>query len=175
MRGKVTFLGHQLHPMLVAFPIACLALAPFFDLAAFASNRSLFGEVGFWLLTCGLVGALLAAVPGLVDLLELPRDTRAWRVGLTHMGVMLGVVTLDGISWVLRLMRSPHTAGSLELTLMLLAFAVLVVGGWFGAELVERHGYGVHSDAELNAPSSLDAERFAPRRPPTMPTEPRPV
>ncbi len=33
--------------------------------------------------------------------------------------------------------------------------ALALVGGWFGGELVERLGVGVHRGAHLNAPNSL--------------------
>lgn len=43
-------------------------------------------------------------------------------------------------------------------TALLCSFAgvfVALLGGWFGGELVERLGVGVHPEANLNAPNSL--------------------
>jgi uncharacterized membrane protein len=165
MQGKANLLGHSIHPMLVAFPLGLLSLVPVFDVVHLSSPKGPWHDVAFWMLTCGLVGALLAAVPGFIDWLSIPRGTRAYRVGLIHMGVNLSAVTLFAISWVLRFERGASAVGAREFLLGLAGFAIMIVGGWFGGELVQRLGMAVHDDASLNASSSLDAERLKLRHP----------
>ena len=99
MQGKATALGHAIHPMLVHFPIALLSLVPAFDIVQLVS-RDPFWRFSFWLLSCGLVGGLLAALPGFIDWLAIPTSSRAHRVGLAHMGVTGGAVVAFGISWI---------------------------------------------------------------------------
>ena len=107
--------------MLIVFPVACLTLAPIFDVVHFATGDILWSQIAFWLLTCGLIGGLLAAVPGLLDFLTVPRNTRAWRVGITHLSINLVVVALGVLSWGLRLAKNPPVAGALEFSLALAA------------------------------------------------------
>jgi hypothetical protein len=45
--------------------------------------------------------------------------------------------------------------------------ALALVSGWLGGELVEKHGIGVHADANPDAPPSVGhARRATPRRAP---------
>src|SRR5207245_11001612 len=61
-------LRHPLHPMLVHFPIGLFILSFLLDLAslAFPSIPSLVRDA-FYAMLLGIVTALIAAVPGLVD------------------------------------------------------------------------------------------------------------
>src|SRR5207248_115009 len=102
MQSKVKLLGHGVHPMLIVFPLGLLGVAPAFDAVHLATHRPLWAEIAFWMITCGLVGGLLAAVPGFIDWLGIPARTRARRVGLTHMLVNVSALALFGVSWVAR-------------------------------------------------------------------------
>jgi uncharacterized membrane protein len=169
MRGKVHLLGHSVHPMLIVFPLGLLGVVPIFDIVRYATRDDGFGQVSFWLLSAGIVGALVAAVPGFLDWLTIPSKTRAYRIGLTHMVVNLCAVALFVLSWILRF-RAVGQLSASAFVLSLVGVALAVVGGWFGGELVERLGMTVYEDANLNASSSLDAGRFISR-----PSEPRPA
>ncbi len=172
MPSKVNFLGHAVHPMLVAFPIGLLTMVPVFDIARFATHDPMFGDVSFWMLTCGAAGALLAALPGLVDFLGIPGGTRAQRVALTHLVVNLTAALLFIASWLIRLTVGIPVIGVAAFVVGLAGLCALAVGGWLGGELVERHGLTVSPQANLDASSSLTPTPtpFGPR-----PTSPQPV
>src|SRR3954452_12970297 len=87
--------GHPFHPILVTIPIGAWVGSLIFDIATRAGDgSSALTEASYWLIGIGILGALLAAIFGLMDLLRIPRATRALRTGLTHMALNLTVVAL---------------------------------------------------------------------------------
>jgi uncharacterized membrane protein len=87
----------------------------------------------------GIIGALLAAVPGLIDLLSLPEQPR--KTAIAHMSINLVIVTLYVVNFWMRV-RSPENPGGL-VWLSLLCIAMLVVSGWLGGKLVYEYGVAV--------------------------------
>src|SRR5438093_13169412 len=74
--------GHPFHPILVTIPIGAWVASFVFDLASRAAGRadaSAWAHGAYWLIGIGVLGALLAAVFGLLDLLGIPRGTGAFR------------------------------------------------------------------------------------------------
>jgi uncharacterized membrane protein len=107
-----------------------------------------------------VITGLLAAVPGTLDWLAIPRTTRAKRVGLIHGVGNVIVVALFAVSWFLR--RDEPTLPPTEAVVAgLLGAGIAVVTGWLGGELVNRLGVGVDDGANLNAPSSLTSRSVA--------------
>lgn len=158
MRGKANLLGHSLHPMLIVFPLGLLSLAWIFDIVHLTTGNHLWAQVAFWMLTCGLVGGVVAAIPGLMDYFTIPAHTRARRVGTRHLTVNLIAVAFFLLSWITRLAVGIENAGAGAMILAIIGVPLALVGGWYGGELVERLGVSVYPDAHLNASSSLEAE-----------------
>jgi uncharacterized membrane protein len=163
MTGRARLFGHQIHPMLVVFPIGLFVSAIVFDIIYFVTDNPRFAFVGYWNIAGGLIGGLLAAVFGLVDFLGIPRNTRAWRVGLAHGLGNLAVVALFAVAWALRRPDALHLPITTAFTLQIVGIGLAVVTGWLGGELVERLGVGVHENANVNASSSLSDRRATPR------------
>jgi len=157
-------LGHQIHPMLIVFPLGLLAISVIFDLAYFAVHNEVFAETAFWNILAGVLGGLLAAVFGFWDWLTIPKGTRAKRIGAIHGGLNVVLVTLFAINWLIRRDEPFHAPTSMTIILSLVSVGLALVTGWLGGELVERLGVGVWRDAEPNAPSSLQSSsrRVAP-------------
>ena len=86
MESKVKVFGHAIHPMLIVFPLGLLATSLFFDIIHWITGNGFFSVVAFWMITAGVIGALLAAIFGLIDWLAIPAGTRAKTVGLWHGG-----------------------------------------------------------------------------------------
>jgi uncharacterized membrane protein len=84
MESKARLLGHPIHQTLVALPLGALGLAVLFDLMALLSGSPVMAVVAFWLIAAGVVAGAVAMPFGLVDLLAIPKHTRAARVGRWH-------------------------------------------------------------------------------------------
>jgi len=126
--------------MLVPIPIGLWIFSLVADLfQAGGSTNPAWSTVALYCMGGGIVGALLAALPGLIDLLSLPPGPR--RTALTHMAINLTVVALYAINFWMRL-QSPGAPGKL-VWLSLIAIGLLVISGWLGGKLVYEHGVAV--------------------------------
>jgi uncharacterized membrane protein len=141
MRTPANIAGHPIHPMLVTIPIGLWVFSLVIDFVALGShNPQTWGPVAFYAMCGGIVGALIAALPGLVDLLSL-KDTAIRKTALTHMGINLTVVALYLVNAYMR--RGDHPVGGTPLVLSLVAIAMLLVSGWLGGKMVYLAGVGV--------------------------------
>lgn len=151
--------GHPFHPMLVPVPIGAWVVSVVFDVASqWAGEAEVLAKASFWLIGVGILGALAAALFGLLDLLAIPRGTKAFAVGLTHMVLNLVVVGLFAVSFALR--RGELDEGAVAtapLVVSLVAVALLGASGWLGGELSYRYGVRV-------ADEETQAEGFSPAR-----------
>lgn len=154
MESKAKVLGHPLHPILITIPLGLFVAAVVFDIIALVTGDETFARVAFWNITGGVIGGLVAAIPGAVDWTAIPRGTRAKSIGALHGLGNLAVVALFAISWWLRF-GDPAALPIPAFILGLIAVGLATVTGWLGGELVDRLGVGVDEGAHLNAPSSL--------------------
>jgi len=156
---KIRVAGHAVHPMLVVFPLGLLATSLVWDIVYLSTGDVTWAQTAFWTIVAGLIGALVAAIPGFIDWLGIPKDTRAKRVGLLHMVLNLVVVALFALSVLLRTRHEigTYTAATwIDMVPGWIAIALAVISSWLGGELVERLGIGVYAGAHPDAPSSLD-------------------
>jgi len=135
--------GHPIHAMLVGLPIGLWIFALVADVMTHVTGDQDWRTVAFYSLGGGVVGALLAAVPGLVDLFSLQPGT-AKRIGIRHMILNLVAVAIFGANFVMRWGVADHSG-----RLLLTAVGVVVIGvsGWLGGEMVYVGGVGVGSSA----------------------------
>lgn len=162
MESRVKLLGHPVHPMLVVFPLGLFTTAAVFDVVHLVTGTPRWGDIAFWLITVGLIGAIGAAIAGVVDWAAIPARTRAKRVGLRHGFGNAMVVVLFILRWFLGL-GAPTIPSPFATALSLLGAVVLAVTAWLGGELVDRLGVGVDDGANLDAPSSLARRPLAER------------
>lgn len=155
MESKSKVLGHPLHPILIVFPLGLLSASVLFDIAYLFTDDRAFALVSFWTIVGGLIGGLVAAIPGAIDWFAIPAGTRAKRVGAVHALGNVVVLILFGLSWLFRRDEVDYLPSTVMLVLSFAGFALAGVTGWLGSELVERLGVGVDDQANLNAPSSL--------------------
>ena len=157
MESKAKFAGHPIHQMLIVFPLGLLATATVFDGIAAATGNRRWYDASYRMIGSGVVSGLVAAVPGAIDFLAIPCNTRARRIGLLH---GLGNVALMGLfaaSWMSRQHRPSKPTRS-AVALSTAATLGAVVTGWLGGELVDRLSVGVDDDAHLDASNSLRRE-----------------
>jgi uncharacterized membrane protein len=140
MRTPASIAGHPIHPMLIPIPIGLWIFSLVCDLIhAGGSNNPAWTTVALYTMGGGIVGALLAAVPGLIDLLSLQPGPR--RTALAHMAINLTVVALYVVNLWLRL-QAPESPGGL-IWLSVFAIGLLVVSGWLGGKMVYELGVAV--------------------------------
>ena len=154
MESKARILGHPIHPILIVCPLGLLATGVIFDVVALVSAVPKWAQFATYLTAAGVVGGLLAAVPGTIDWLAIPNGTRAKRVGLLHGVGNVIVVALFLVDWLLR-RETPAAPPTGSVAAGLIGLGLALVTGWLGGELVGRLGVGVDDGANLNAPSSL--------------------
>ncbi|MEV0288660.1 MULTISPECIES: DUF2231 domain-containing protein [unclassified Kribbella] len=141
--------GHPFHPVLVAVPIGTWVASVVFDLVAVinADEAPVFAKGAYWLIGIGIIGALLAAVFGLMDLLAIPRGTKVFRTGLTHMTLNLTVVALFVISFAIRAGAGYDEVSVAGFVLSLFAVGLLGASGWLGGQLAYHYGVRVAGEA----------------------------
>ena len=173
--AKIRIAGHALHPMLIVFPLGLLGSSVAWDLAYLGTKNPMWGQIAFWTILAGMIGALLAAVPGFVDWMGIPDRTRAKRVGVYHLATNLLVLLLFVVSAVARYTHGYETPTLGMMVVSWIGIACAIVSGWFGGELVERLGVAVYPDANPDAPSSLRTGKREVAPPYHRPTEPTPT
>ena len=144
MKTPATIAQHPIHPMLITIPVGLWIFSIVCDFVALFSRDGesalAWSMIAYYTMAGGLVGALLAAVPGLIDLLSF-RNRQLRKLALTHMVINLGVVALYAVNLWLR--TDAPTNVVTATCLSLLGIVLLATSGWIGAEMVHVHGVGV--------------------------------
>lgn len=130
--------GHPLHPAVVHFPIALLGTSILFDVVGLVRDEPIWWMIAFWNIALGLGAAAVAATTGLVDSMGIWGDPPATKIVTRHLVAVVSAVSCYGVALVIR--QGPHapvgTALVGTLALEALGLGLLLVGGWFGGELV---------------------------------------
>ena len=144
MRTRASIAGHPIHVMAVSLPIGLWTFSFVCDLVLLSGrNPDLWFTVGYVTMAGGIVGALVAAIFGAIDLFSLPHGhTR--RLGIAHMTLNLGIVALYVLNLWLRTGELDSMAVPFLLTVV--AILALLISGWLGGELVHIHMVGVDPD-----------------------------
>jgi uncharacterized membrane protein len=136
-----SFKGHPSHPILVAFPIGLWIFSLISDLIfKFGYGGAVWNDVAFYTLAGGIVGALIAAVPGFIDLLGI-QNPKSKSIGIWHMIINLIAVVLFCVNWWLRTQRAP--GDNLPIVLSVIGVVFIIISGWLGGELIYVRGVAV--------------------------------
>ena len=146
MRTPASIARHPIHPMLVPFPIGLWVFSFASDLIyAYGTQNPVWKTIALYAMIGGLIGALAAAVPGLIDLLSLPTGPRGTAV--VHMVINLAVVALFAVNiWMRMRTTDLGAASTTPMWLSALGIAMLLVSGWLGGKLVYEHGVAVDTE-----------------------------
>jgi uncharacterized membrane protein len=143
--------GHPFHPLLVPLPIGAFVSSLIFDVLTRtrASGLPYLVDGAFWLIGVGLIGALVAAVPGIFDLRTIPRGAPASATARVHLTLNAAAAALFAIGYAWR--AGDHVAldktrwGQLALSAVAVAF--LIAATWLGGKLTYYHGMRVRRQA----------------------------
>jgi uncharacterized membrane protein len=149
MKSKAAIAGHPIHPMLVAIPIGLFVWTLIADIVYLATDRDMtWYDIAFWSGIAAWVSALVAALPGFVDLAGVALKSDAKAIALTHMVLNLAVVGMFAIATALMWDEGAVAGTELTITIVLHAVGVGALGlsGWLGGEMVFRHHLGMVPD-----------------------------
>jgi uncharacterized membrane protein len=148
MKDGARIAGHPIHPILVTLPLGLLTFSFVADLVRMFGGGPVWSTVAFYTLGAGIVGIVLAAVPGLIDFLTIT-DRRVRDIALAHLVTNVVVLGIFAFSFWLRWIA---TVGVLPLVVSAAGVILLGIGGWLGGEMVFKHGMGM-------APSATGQEK----------------
>jgi uncharacterized membrane protein len=137
---------HPVHPMLVAFPIGLWVFALVCDVVRLFGGAQVWSTVAFYSIAGGIVGALLAAIPGFIDYLSID-EAEMRRIATIHLLLGLGSVVIFGLNLWLRFRL--ENGSKIPFLLSLLGVIVIGFGGWLGGEMVYVKGMAVQAVEEL--------------------------
>lgn len=135
--------GHPVHAIIVTVPIGAWVASFVFDVVSwFAGDPAAFTAGAKLLIAIGLVGAVVAALFGLLDLSMIPGRTRARATALLHMVVNFGVMVLFTVGLVVRV-QAGEAVSAAGVVLSVVALAALGLSGYLGGRLAYRYGVRV--------------------------------
>ena len=158
--------GHPLHPILVTVPIGAWVTSLVFDIASHAVHPAGFLAQGsLWLIGVGVIGAVLAACFGVLDLFALPEQTRARRTAVIHASLNLIVTAAYAAGFPGRY-KAVHTAPvpAAQIALSAVSLVLLAASGYLGGKLTYR--YGVRVADEVTQADGYDDPAAPARRSP---------
>ncbi len=140
MSTRASVRNHPIHPMLVVLPLGLWVFAVICYAIYLLSAAAVWRTVSLYTMGGGVVGGVIAAIPGTIDFLSLPKS-RVQTIALSHMISNTVALTIFLIALVLAIFWQGHQVTPFILSL----FGLLAVGtgGWLGGSLVYEHGVGV--------------------------------
>lgn len=142
MRSKAHIKSHPIHPILVCFPLAFYIGTLLFDSLRIIKDDVAFGVTGQYLHLAGIIAALCAAIPGIIDyIFTVPPKSSAKKRAATHGIVNTSVLLIFCIALYCKHIDhlSPYIVIALEFAgVMLTGYA-----GWLGGTLVHRNQIGI--------------------------------
>ena len=145
MYSKVKMAGHPVHPMVVAYPVAFYTAALVCYIVYASNQDSFWFKVAVMANVAGVVMAAVAAVPGFIDWLFIPSDSRAKKTGLFHMICNVLALVCFSIAAFTEYKKWETVNPELGLAIPLTAvgFGLTLVAGFLGWTLVQKHHVGV--------------------------------
>ena len=141
MSSPASFKGHPLHPVIIPLPIGLWIFSLVSDLIfKFGYGGAVWNDVAFYTLGGGILGALIAALPGLVDLTSLT-NPKTKSIAIWHMFINLLAVAVYCVNFWLRMHRAP--GDNLPIVLSVIGVVLITISGWLGGELVYVRGVAV--------------------------------
>ncbi len=142
MSSPASIKNHPIHPMLVALPIGLWVFALVCDIVAATGAAGPWRTVAFYAIAGGIVGAVLAAAPGLIDYFSI-KEASMKRIATFHFMLNVCALLVFAINLWSRL-RLPTTS-VIPLILSIVGVTGIGMGGWLGGEMVYVKGMAVEA------------------------------
>jgi uncharacterized membrane protein len=156
MSTPASIAKHPIHPMLVAFPIGLLVFSLICNLIyVFGSSHDpVWTQVALYTMGGGIIGGLIAALPGFVDFLSITDNATksiAWKHMLAN---VVGLVLFIIAFW------AEYRESTINPVLIFSVLGVLSlsVGGWLGGEMVYVRGLAVDRVDEVEKQQTVVRE-----------------
>ncbi|PZR72890.1 MAG: hypothetical protein DLM52_12065 [Chthoniobacterales bacterium] len=141
MSSPASLKGHPLHAMLIPLPIGLWIFSLVSDVIfKMGWGGAVWNDVAFYTIAGGTVGALIAALPGFIDLTDIS-NPKTKSIALWHMFINLLAVAIFALNFWLRMHRAP--GDNLPIILSIIGIVLIVISGWLGGELVYVRGVAV--------------------------------
>jgi len=164
MDSRLRIAGEAIQPVLVMFPLGLFAMAVIFDLADLLGAPQIIGALAYWNIVAGLIGGVLAAMAGAIDLMFVRNGTRAKRVGVWQGLMNMGVLIVFAVILMLRMRTPDRVAGGGLVVVELLALSSAIYGAWYCGELPNRRSSGAEAASRPPGPAGTEARRPVPAR-----------
>jgi uncharacterized membrane protein len=144
MASKASIAGHPIHPMLVPFPLALWTTSFATDVLFFFYRNSSLRLISKFMLAAGCLGAVAAAVPGIIDWLSI-RKPEVKVVANWHARLNIGALLIFALSLYFRTRSGALLTYGVKIPFFLSLLGMILIGisGWLGGELAYRYGVGV--------------------------------
>ena len=150
MASPASIGGHPIHPMIIPFPIALWVFSLVADLIYLWRGNPVWRDyISFYALLGGIIGAAVAAIPGLVDWLSLT-DKPVVKIANWHARLNVIALLIFAASFYFRtssgttLISRSHT---IPLALSVLGVILIAISGWLGGEMVFKHAVAVEAQS----------------------------
>ena len=146
MSSPASIMGHPIHPMIIPFPIALWVFSFLADLVYLWRGNTGWEWMASWTLLAGCVGAVAAAIFGIIDWLSI-KDREVKKVADWHARFNVLALVLFAISWYLRRgvdFANPNGKLTLPIALSVVGIIAITISGWLGGELVFKYGVAVN-------------------------------
>lgn len=141
MKSKAHISSHPLHPILVSFPIAFFSGTLLTHAAGWLLEKPGLLETSYYLNAGGIIFAVLATIPGVIDLVyTVPPASSAKKRGVKHGITNTIMLLLFVIAFFYRRGEYNHLV---LLIIEITGVVLLSIAGWMGGTLVYRNQIGV--------------------------------
>lgn len=163
MQSKARIAGHPIHPMVVVFPIAFYVGTVAALLAYLGTNDVFYYRAAMTAAIGGVAMALVAVIPGAIDLFALPRGSQVRGTAIRHASFAVlttGIFAVCGAflyrGWTSRLLVDGrwNLDATVPLAIGVAGLVTLTIVGALGWALIQTHHVGVRpAPARADVPS----------------------
>jgi uncharacterized membrane protein len=150
MNSKARIAGHSIHPTLVGFPIALFTVTIGLELAHIGTQDAFYYRAAMIANVGGVMMALLAAIPGAMDLFALPKGSPARASGEKHALLNLLTTALFAVSggmlyrgWTGHVVDVSLLDAHIPLAIGMVGFVAMAYAALLGYALSRSHELGL--------------------------------